>query len=46
MAIFLAIGSLVWIAWEVWRAPMVKEDEAGNVTWIGPTKRFRDIFKK
>jgi hypothetical protein len=41
---YLLIGSVVfalWIAFEIWRAPVV--DENDNI--IRPTKKIKDLFK-
>ena len=35
-----------WIAYEVWRAPMMRENEDGTYTTIRPEKKFKDLFKK
>ncbi len=35
-----------WIAYEVWRAPMMRENEDGTYTTIKPTKKLSDLFKK
>jgi hypothetical protein len=45
----LVLVSLIiwgWIAYEVWRAPFMKENEDGTYTTIRPEKKFRDLFKK
>jgi hypothetical protein len=36
----------VWIIYEGWRAPMMKENEDGSFTTIRPAKKFKDLFKK
>ena len=37
---------LLWIAYELWRAPIVREEEDGNVTTIRKTKQLKDLFRK
>jgi hypothetical protein len=44
--IFVSLILWVWIAYEVWRAPFMKENEDGTYTTIRPEKKFRDLFKK
>jgi hypothetical protein len=36
----------IWIIYEGWRAPMMRENEDGSFTTIRPVKKFRDLFKK
>lgn len=36
----------VWVAYEGWRAPLMRENEDGSFTTIRPEKKFRDLFKK
>lgn len=40
--VFFIITILSWLAYEVWRAPLLDDD---NNT-IVPTKKLRDLFKK
>jgi hypothetical protein len=35
-----------WVGYEVWRAPMMRENEDGSWTTIRPTKKLKDLFKK
>jgi hypothetical protein len=45
----LIIASIVfwiWIFYEAWRAPMMRENEDGTYTTIRPEKKFGDLFKK
>lgn len=35
-----------WVAYEFWRAPLMKENEDGSWTTIRPTKKLKDLFKK
>ena len=36
----------IWIFYEAWRAPMMRENEDGSWTTIQPTKKISDLFKK
>jgi hypothetical protein len=36
----------IWIIYEGWRAPMMRENEDGTYTTIKPTKKLSDLFKK
>jgi hypothetical protein len=43
--IILVITSL-WMAYEVWRAPLMEELEDGGLRTKRPTKKLSDLFKK
>lgn len=46
---WLAIGFIltsVWIAFEIWRAPLMQETEDGKLITKRPTKKLSDLFKK
>jgi hypothetical protein len=43
--IILVVVSL-WMAYEIWRAPLMKETEDGELRTIRPTKKLSDLFKK
>jgi hypothetical protein len=36
------IGTALWMAFEIWRAPLVDQNE--NI--IIPTKKLKDLFKR
>lgn len=40
------VGTILWVAYEMWRAPLLEENEDGSWKTIKPTKSFRDLFKK
>ena len=37
------IGTGVWMAFEIWRAPLMQENEDGSWTELKPTKK---LFKR
>jgi hypothetical protein len=43
--IILVISSL-WMAFEVWRAPLMEETDDGRLITKRPAKKFSDLFKK
>ena len=43
--IILVITSL-WMAYEIWRAPLMEETEDGGLRTIRTTKKLSDLFKK
>ena len=43
--IILVVLSL-WIAFEVWRAPLMEETDDGRLITKRPTKKLSDLFKK
>jgi len=48
ISILILISLIIWgwIAYEVWRAPYMKENEDGTYTTIRPEKKLSDLFKK
>ena len=42
--LFIIIG--LWIAFEIWRAPLLKQKVDGNYKIIKARKNFSDLFKK
>jgi hypothetical protein len=36
----------IWIAYEMWRAPLLEETENGRFITKRPTKKLSDLFKK
>jgi hypothetical protein len=48
ISILILVSLLLWswIVYEVWRAPMMKENEDGSYTTIRPEKKLSDLFKK
>jgi hypothetical protein len=43
--IILVVTSL-WMAFEVWRAPLMEETDDGRLITKRPEKKFSDLFKK
>ena len=39
------VGTILWIGFEIWRAPLLKEEEDGSWKTIKPTKSWKDLFK-
>jgi hypothetical protein len=37
---------IIWLSFEIWRAPLLKENENGIFTTIKKTKQLSDLFKK
>jgi hypothetical protein len=44
--ILVSLSFWIWIFYEAWRAPMMRENEDGTYTTIISEKKFRDLFKK
>jgi hypothetical protein len=36
----------LWIAYEIWRAPLLEETENGNYKTKRPTKKLSDLWRK
>ena len=43
--IILVLSSL-WMAYEVWRAPLMEEMDDGRLVIKRPAKKLSDLFKK
>ncbi len=49
MTFFLAailLFNIIWIGYEIWRAPLMEETDDGRLITKRPQRNFRDIFKK
>jgi hypothetical protein len=48
ISILILVSLLIWgwIAYEVWRAPMMRENEDGTYTTIRPAKKLSELFKR
>jgi hypothetical protein len=44
--ILISIVFWLWIFYEAWRAPMMKENEDGSYTTIRKERTLKDLFKK
>ena len=42
--LFVVMG--LWIAFEMWRAPLAEETEDGGFKIIKPGKKLKDLFKR
>lgn len=45
LGIFFILISL-WIAYEIWRAPLMEETEDGKLITKRPTKKLSDLWRK
>jgi hypothetical protein len=45
LGIIMTITSL-WIAYEIWRAPLMEENENGKLITKRPTRKLRDLWRK
>jgi hypothetical protein len=44
--LILIIGSFLWMTFEMWKAPLLKENPDGSWTTITKEKKIIDFFKK
>ena len=47
--IYLGIGMMcsgIWIAFQIWKAPLLRENPDGSWTTIEKSKKIMDLFKK
>ena len=40
------IGTIIWMAFEMWRAPLLEEKNDGTWKTIKPTKSLKDLFRR
>lgn len=44
--IIIAIITTLWIAYEIWRAPLMEEKEDGGLITKRPAKKLSDLWRK
>ena len=44
--IFVAIGVLLWTAYEIWRAPHMEETQDGKLITKKPARKLSDLWRK
>ena len=44
-AIIGIVGTILWMAFEMWRAPLLEEQQDGSWKTKKPTKSLKDLFK-
>lgn len=44
--IILLVVLFVWMIYEFWRAPLMKENEDGSFTTIRPAKKIKDLWRR
>lgn len=42
----LLILTSIWMAYEIWRAPLMEETDNGRLITKRPTRKLSDLFKK
>jgi hypothetical protein len=40
------VGTFLWMAFEMWKAPLLRENTDGSWTTIKDSKKIMDFFKK
>jgi hypothetical protein len=40
------IGTGLWMAYEIWKAPLLRENPDGSYTTLRKEKKIMDFFKK
>ena len=40
------VGTFIWIVFEMWKAPLLRENPDGSWTTIEESKKIMDLFKK
>jgi hypothetical protein len=44
--LILIIGSFLWVVFEMWKSPLLRENPDGSWTTIEESKKIMDLFKK
>ncbi len=44
--VVVVLSIIVWMAYEIWRAPLMEEDDKGNLRVKRPTRKLSDLFKR
>ena len=44
--VIICISSALWIAFEMWKSPLLRENPDGSWTTIRKDKKIMDFFKK
>lgn len=44
LAILIVVSVVLWMAYEIWRAPILEESDDGRMIVKRPTKQFKDLF--
>lgn len=39
------VGTIIWVWFEAWRAPLLEEQKDGSWKTIKPTKQLKSLFK-
>jgi hypothetical protein len=42
----IVVGLILWVAYEIWRAPLLEERQDGSFKVLKPEKKLSDLFKK
>lgn len=45
VGLIIIAALIIWLSFEVWRAPLMQENEDGSLTTIRKTKTLSDLFK-
>jgi hypothetical protein len=40
------VGTFLWMSFEMWKAPLLRENPDGSWTTIEKSKKIMDLFKK
>lgn len=48
MKYLIIIGTIttLWIAYEIWRAPLMEETDDGKLITKRPTRKLKDLWRK
>ncbi len=44
--IIVAVLTTLWIAYEIWRAPLMEETDDGRMITKRPTRKLSDLWRK
>ena len=44
LAVSIVVAAVLWMAYEIWRAPLMEETDDGRLITKRPAKEFKDLF--
>lgn len=44
--IYVLVAGYLWLIYEAWRAPMVREESDDSITYLEDPKTLKDVFKR
>ena len=45
LSVSIVVAAVLWMAYEIWRAPLMEETDDGRLITKRPAKELKDLFK-